>query len=144
MKNKKETGKSSGKPKESMLRSTIMPGKEEIERMPDSDDDYRLPRDLPEAGPEPAGANSEEESTRENLTDDRTEIAPEELELLDSTSYDSSSDESASSDLLDDEDDDGDELNEGPGEDSLFDTGEDLDMPRNITNPDADKDEEEP
>jgi len=122
-----------------------LPG-EEIERMPDSDDDYRLPRSLPE--PEEEGYQDENEIAAENdeadeLIDSSTDITDEEIELLDEAGMDLNSDESVSSNLLDEMDEDGDPLNEGRGQDVFFDTGEDLDMPNNVNNPDIDEEDEE-
>jgi hypothetical protein len=118
---------------------------EEIERMPASDDDYRLPRDLPEED------RTEDENRREgkidgandDLIDDNTDISPTEIALLEEAEQDTSSDETRASDLLDDRDEDGDELNEGPDEDNPFDMGEDLDMPNNVNNPDIDEEDED-
>lgn len=119
---------------------------EEIERMPDSDDDYRLPRDLPE--PEEKEYRDENEIAAEkdeanDLIDSNTDISPEEIELLDEAGMDLNSDESVSSNLLDETDEDGEPLNEGSGQDVFFDTGEDLDMPNDVNNPDIDEEDEE-
>ena len=116
---------------------------EEIERMPDSDDDYRLPRELPEEAVPDTGDLQEEAEDDDDLIDEETDISPAELALLEEAELDTSSDETRASDLLDDTDDDGDALNEGPDEDNLFDTGEDLDMPDDILNPDKNADEDE-
>lgn len=116
---------------------------EEIERMPDSDDDYRLPRELPEEVVPDTGDLQEEAEDDDDLIDEETDISPAELALLEEAELDTSSDETRASDLLDDTDDDGDALNEGPDEDNLFDTGEDLDMPDDILNPDKNADEDE-
>ena len=113
---------------------------EEIERMPASDDDYRLPRTLPEE--ENSEQVSQEDEINDDLIDDDTDISATEIALLEEAEMDTSSDESRASDLLDDVDDDGDELNEGPDEDNLFDTGEDLDISEDVINPDKNADEE--
>jgi hypothetical protein len=118
---------------------------EQIERMPASDDDYRLPRELPEERPaddEDAEQVGEDDDINDDLIDEDTDISPDEIALLEEAERDTSSDESRSSDLLDDRDDDGDELNEGPDEDNAFDTGEDLDMPNDVNNPDIDEEDE--
>ena len=118
---------------------------EDIERMPASDDDYRLPRELPEEKREDdadAERVGEDDDINNDLIDGDTDISPEEIALLEEAERDTSSDESRSSDLLDDTDDDGDELNEGPDEDYAFDTGEDLDMPNDVNNPDIDEEDE--
>lgn len=123
---------------------TIHLDNEEIERMPASDDDYRLPRELPEEEPaERSGLASQlQQDEEEGLLDEDSDISPEELALLEEAERDTSSDESRASDILDDRDDDGDELNEGPDEDNAFDTGEDLDMPNDVNNPDIDQEDE--
>lgn len=119
---------------------------EEIERMPDTDDDYRLPRELPEEAPDD-DSKVVRESVKidddEELMDDESNVSPMEIALLEEADMDTSSDESRSADLLENTDDDGDELNEGPDDDNLFDTGEDLDVSKNMTNPDTNKDEED-
>lgn len=118
---------------------------EQIERIPSSDDDYRLPRKLPEERPaddEDAEQVGEDDDINEDLIDEDTDISPDEIALLEEAERDTSSDESRSSDLLDDRDDDGDELNEGPDEDNAFDMGEDLDMPNDVNNPDIDEEDE--
>ncbi len=125
---------------------TIHLENEEIERMPDTDDDYRLPRELPEEAPDD-DSKVVRESVKidddEELMDDESNVSPMEIALLEDADMDTSSDESRSADLLENTDDDGDELNEGPDDDNLFDTGEDLDVSKNMTNPDTNKDEED-
>lgn len=118
---------------------------EDIERMPDSDDDYRLPRTLPEEErPEPTELEQQQQTDEDDdLLDDNTDITPTELALLEEAERDTSSDESRASDILDDVDDDGDALNEGPDERNAFDTGEDLDMPNDVNNPDINEEDEE-
>lgn len=118
---------------------------DEIERIPASDDDYRLPRSLPDEGKEDdedAEDVSQDDKINDDLIDDETDISATEIALLEEAEMDTSSDESRASDLLDDVDDDGDELNEGPDEDNLFDTGEDLDISEDVINPDKNADEE--
>jgi hypothetical protein len=118
---------------------------EEIERLPASDDDYRLPKELPEekrGDDEDAEQVGQEDEINDDLIDEDTDISATEIALLEEAERDTSSDESRASDLLDDADDDGDALNEGPDEDNAFDTGEDLDMTNDINNPDIDDDEE--
>jgi hypothetical protein len=122
---------------------TINLDDKEIERMPDTDDDYRLPRELPEDRQDDNATEPMEEDDTNDLIDESTDISPEELALLEEADRDTSSDESEAADLLEDTDEDGDALNEGPDEDSLFDTGEDLDMPNSVNNPDIDADDEE-
>ncbi|KAA5532440.1 hypothetical protein F0919_16760 [Taibaiella lutea] len=119
---------------------------EEIERMPASDDDYRLPRDLPE--PESKEYKDENELAAEQdeadeLIDGTTDISPQEIALLEEAGTDMDSDEAIGSDLLDETDEDGEPLNESSGQDVFFDMGEDLDMPNNVNNPDIDQEDEE-
>ncbi|WP_118975218.1 hypothetical protein [Taibaiella koreensis] len=133
--------------KDKVDRRTTHLDNEEIERMPDSGDDYRLPRDLPEPVEEPESYREglpeiQEEDEDGELIDDDTDISPDEIALLEESERDTSSDESRASDLLDDTDEDGDELNEGPDEDNAFDLGEDLDMPNDVNNPDIDEEDE--
>ncbi|RYZ35758.1 MAG: hypothetical protein EOP49_33210 [Sphingobacteriales bacterium] len=123
-------------------RTTHLPG-EDMERMPASDDDYRLPRELPEADDTNEGDGDEINDTEnDDLIDEDTDISAEEIALLEEAERDTASDESRASDLLEDRDDDGDELNEGPDEDNAFDMGEDLDMPNDVNNPDIDEEDE--
>jgi hypothetical protein len=129
------------KNRDKVEKRTINLDDSEIERMPDTGDDYRLPRELPEEQQEEKGAEGTEDS--DDLIDNDIDISPGELALLEEAERNASSDESIASDLLDNTDEDGDELNEGPDEDSLFDTGEDLDMPNSVNNPDIDADDEE-
>lgn len=119
---------------------------EDIERMPASDDDYRLPRDLPE--PEEKEYRDENEiaadkDEADELIDGNTDISPEEIALLEEADIDTESDEAIASGLLDETDEDGDPLNESSGQDVFFDTGEDLDMTNDINNPDIDEEDEE-
>lgn len=116
---------------------------EEIERMPASDDDPRLPRELPEEDNSAEEDDDEiDDDENEDLIDENTDISATEIALLEESERDTSSDESRASDLLDDRDEDGDELNEGPDEDNAFDMGEDLDMPNDVNNPDIDEEDE--
>jgi hypothetical protein len=118
---------------------------EEIERMPSSDDDYRLPRELPEeerGDDEDAEQVGQDDDINDDLINDDTDISATEIALLEEAERDTSSDESRASDLLDDRDDDGEELNEGPDEDNAFDMGEDLDMPNDVNNPDINEEDE--
>jgi hypothetical protein len=122
-----------------------LPG-EEIERMPASDDDYRLPRDLPE--PESKEYRDENELAAEKdeadeLIDGNTDISAQEIALLEEAGTDIDSDEAIGSDLLDETDEDGEPLNESSGQDVFFDMGEDLDMPNDVNNPDIDQEDEE-
>ncbi len=140
-KDKEQPNEEQQQHKNKVYRKTIHLEDEEIERMPASDDDYRLPRELPEqenADPVPL----EEEEEREILTDGVTDISPEEIDLLAESERDSSSDESRTADILEDTDEDGERLNEGPDEDNPFDTGDDLDIPDDVRNPDIDADED--
>jgi hypothetical protein len=119
---------------------------EEIERMPASDDDYRLPRELPE--PDKIEYQDENELAAEQdeddeLIDGNTDISATEIAMLEESGMDLDSDEARASDLLDDEDEDGDPLNEGPDDGSLFDLGEDLDMTNDVTNTDIDEEDED-
>jgi hypothetical protein len=117
---------------------------EEMERMPDSDDDYRLPRELPEEDrSEEERGDGINDDVNGDLIDEDTNITATEIALLEEAERDTSSDESRASDLLDDADEDGDGLNEGPDEDNAFDMGEDLDMPNNVNNPDIDEEDED-
>ncbi len=129
-------------PQDKVGKRTVNLDDSEIERMPDTGDDYRLPRTLPEDRQDER-VNEVDDEDDDDLIDENTDISPEELALLEEADRDTSSDESRAADLLDDTDEDGDALNEGPEEDSLFDTGEDLDMPNSVVNPDIDADEEE-
>lgn len=118
---------------------------EQIERMPSSDDDYRLPKELPEEkhkDDEDAERVGQDDEMNDDLIDEETDVSPDEIALLEEAERDTSSDESRASDLLDDTDDDGDALNEGPDKDNAFDTGEDLDMPNDVNNPDIDEEDE--
>jgi len=131
--------------KDKVDKRTLHLENEEIERMPDSNDDYRLPRELPEEEAEPYREGPEEPTDdidEDDLIDPDTDISADEIALLEEAERDTTSDESRASDLLDDADDDGDELNEGPDEDNAFDLGEDLDMPNNVNNPDIDEEDE--
>lgn len=122
-------------------RKTVYLADNEMERMSsDEDEDYRMPRDLPKGAVVARGVQEEQP---EDLTDAVSDISPEELQLLERTEFDYSSDETLSAELLDEVDDDGDALNESSGEENYFDTGEDLDMPNNIVNPDINQDEED-
>jgi len=124
-------------------KNTIHMASEDLERMPDGDDDYRLPRDLPEPDEDFGGAPEDEVFDDENnLSDDNSDVTEEELELLEEADRDTSSDESQAANLLDNEDDDGEELNEGKDEKNLFDTGEELDRSRKVDDTDANFDEE--
>lgn len=124
-------------------KNTIHLSSEDMERMPNRDDDYRLPGDLPESNADFGGAAEDEGFDDDNnLVDDESDVSDEELELLEEASIDTSSDESQAANLLDNEDDEGDELNEGKDEKNLFDTGEDLDRSRKIDDTDANFDEE--
>ncbi len=126
--------------RDSVDKHTIHLENSDIERMPDSDEDYRLPRKLPDTKP---GYTGEDGNDEEELLDGETDISPVEIALLEAAEWDATSDETLASDLLDDTDEEGEELNEGPAEDNVFDTGEDLDMPNSVTNPDIDADEED-
>lgn len=135
-----------GKPTNKVDKNTIYLSDEELERMPDSDDDYRLPRDLPvpdEDLVDDGELVDDIDDDNEDLIDPDTEISAEEIALLEDAEQDDSSDETRASGLLDDEDEDGDELNEGSGRRNLFNTGEDLDMPKDVTNPDIDQEDED-
>ena len=122
-------------------RKTVYLADNEMERMSsDEDEDYRMPRDLPKGAVVARGVQEEQP---EDLTDAVSDISPEELQLLERTEFDYSSDETLSAELLDEVDEDGDALNESSGEENYFDTGEDLDMPNNIVNPDINQDEED-
>lgn len=80
-----------------------------------------------------------QEKSKDNLVDPEVDISEDEIEDLDNSSNDTSSDESQSSkDFLDEEDFDGDALNEGPDEDKLFHTGTDLDIEDDDLTPDND------
>jgi hypothetical protein len=117
---------------------------EEIERMPDSDDDYRLPRELPEEDrSEEERGDGINDDVNDDLIDEDTNITATEIALLEEAERDTSSDESRASDLLDDADEDGDGLNEGPDEDNAFDMGEDLDMTNDVNNPDINEEDED-
>lgn len=116
---------------------------EEMEKMPASDDDYRLPRELPEGDREEKNVSDIDDEINDDLIDDDTAISPTEIALLEEAERETSSDESLSSDLLDDTDEAGDALNEGPDEDWAFDTGEDLDMPDDVNNPDINEEDED-
>jgi hypothetical protein len=132
--------------KDKVGQNTEQLSNEAIERMPDSDDDYRLPRELPEADEQPEQAENEiaaQQDEDDELIDGNTDISPTEIAMLEDAGLDLDSDEAIGSDLLDDTDEDGDPLNEGPDEGSLFDTGEDLDMSNDINNPDIDEEDEE-
>ena len=77
------------------------------------------------------------------LNDPATDVTEQDIELLEEAEHDYSSDETRAADLLDDTDEDGEALNEGPDEGNAFDLGEDLDMPEDTLNPDHDMDEED-
>lgn len=132
-----------GKPTNKVDKHTIHLSDEELERMPDSDDDYRLPRDLPVPDEDQIADGEEFDDEDDDLIDPETDISEEEIALLEDAEQDDSSDETRASDLLDDEDEDGDELNESSGKRNLFNTGEDLDMPKDVTNPDIDQEDED-
>lgn len=119
---------------------------EEIERMPSSDEDYRIPRELPK--PDTIEYKDENELAAEkdeadDLIDGNTDISASEIAMLEESGMDLDSDEAVGSDLLDNTDEDGDPLNEGPDDDSLFDLGEDLDMSNDVNNPDIDEEDED-
>ena len=77
------------------------------------------------------------------LMDDKVNVSETEAGDLENATNDLSSDESQVSDLLDDTDTDGDALNEGPDEQDLFDTGEDLDISEETLFPDEDPDSDD-
>jgi hypothetical protein len=132
-----------GTSKNKVDKNTVHLPSEDLERMPDADDDYRLPLDLPEPDEDFGGAPEDEIFDDENnLVDDDSDVSEEELELLEDAEIDTSSDESQAANLLDNEDDDGDELNEGKDDRSLFDTGQDLDRGNKVDDEDANFDEE--
>ena len=122
-------------------RKTIYLADSEMERMAheDDEDSYRMPRDLPKGAVVSRGA----QELPDDLITPESDISPEELQLLERAEFDYSSDETLSAELLDETDEDGDALNEGSGEENYFDTGEDLDMPNSVTNPDINQDEED-
>ncbi len=128
-------------PKDKVDRKTIHLENEEIERMPDSDDDYRLPRELP-AGEVPETDPVDKEVNNDDLIDGNINVSPEEIVLLKESEQDNSSDETWASDILEDTDEDGERLNEGPDEDNVFDTGDDLDIPDDVLNPDIDAEDD--
>ena len=105
--------------------------------------DSRLNKAAQEEDMERAARRREQPDPEDPLNDPSTDITPEDIELLEEAENNYSSDETKASDLLDDTDEDGTALNEGPDEDNVFDTGEDLDMPDDILNPDHDIDEED-
>lgn len=122
-------------------RKTIYLADSEMERMPheEDEDSYRMPRDLPKGAVVSRGA----QELPDDLITPESDISPEELQLLERAEFDYSSDETLSSELLDETDEDGDALNESSGEENYFDTGEDLDMPNSVMNPDINQDEED-
>jgi hypothetical protein len=130
-----------GEPRGKVARNTLYLSDKEMEQIPDSDDDYRLPRSLP--GKENTEEKPYDAEEEDSLIDQQIDIPVEELHLLEDAEYDDSSDESITADMLDETDEDGDELNEGPAEHNRFDTGEDLDMPNSVVNPDIDANEED-
>lgn len=122
-------------------RKTIYLADSDMERMADGEDeDYRMPRDLPKGAVIARGA----QELPDDLITPESDISPEELQMLERAEYDYSSDETLSAELLDETDEDGDVLNESSGEEkNFFDTGEDLDMPNSVMNPDINQDEED-
>jgi hypothetical protein len=80
----------------------------------------------------------------ENEEDADAEISEQDLQDLENADRNLSSDESQSADMLDNEDDEGVTLNEGPDEADLFDTGEDLDISEETLFPDIDPDSDNP
>jgi hypothetical protein len=115
---------------------------EDMERLVDSDDDYRLSRQLPEGTQDNDDDADVPANEGESLTDGNTDISATEIALLESAEQDLSSDESRFSAAPDDTDLDGEPLNEGSG-DTPFDTGEDLDIPADMANPDIVQEDEE-
>jgi len=105
--------------------------------------DSRLNKAAQEEDMEQAARRRTPPDPDDPLNDPATDLTPEDLELLEEAEHDYSSDETGAADLLDDTDEDGTALNEGPDEDNVFDTGEDLDMPDDTLNPDHDIDEED-
>ncbi len=124
-------------------RKTVYLTDNDMERIPaDEEEDYRIPRGFPK------GAEIErrvpEELQDDLVADAGSDISPEELQLLERTEFDYSSDETQSAGLLDQVDEDGDVLNEKSGEaQNYFDTGEDLDIPNTVMNPDINQQDEE-
>jgi hypothetical protein len=84
----------------------------------------------------------EERQYNNPLNDPETDISQQELDLLDESDNTNSSDETQLENLLDKTDEDGTLLNETGTAGNKFDTGEDLDMPHDLINPDHDIDEE--
>lgn len=121
-------------------RKTVYLADTDMERMAhDEDEDYRMPRELPKGAVIARGV----QELPDDLINPESDISPEELQLLERAEYDYSSDETLSAELLDETDDDGDILNESSGEQNYFDTGEDLDMPNSVMNPDINQEEED-
>ena len=122
-------------------RKTVYLADNEIERIPsDEDEDYRMPRELPKGAVIARGVLDQ---PQDDLIDPVSDISPQELEMLEQAEYDYSSDETQSAELLDETDEDGDMLNERSGEENYFDTGEDLDMPNSVANPDINQEDED-
>lgn len=141
MDNKQQQGENQLHKNEVDRNTQHLPG-EEIERMPASDDDYRLPRELPEQEETEDGDEMEllaEQDEANGIIDGNTDITPEEIALLEEADIDTETDEAIASRLLDETDEDGDPLNESPGQDVFFDTGEDLDKTNDVDNPDDDE-----
>lgn len=123
-------------------RKTIYLADTDMERIPDDEeDDYRLPKNFPKGAE--IVRRPQEEPAEDLVAGDASDISPEELALLERTEYDYSSDETQVAELLDEVDEDGDVLNERTGEENYFDTGEDLDMPNTVANPDINQNEED-
>ncbi|PSK87406.1 hypothetical protein [Taibaiella chishuiensis] len=123
-------------------RKTVYLTDNDMERIPaDEEEDYRMPRGFPK------GAEIErrvpEEPQEDLVADANSNVSPEELQLLERTEFDYSSDETQVADLLDQVDEDGDVLNENSVAENYFDTGEDLDIPNTVMNPDINQQEEE-
>ncbi len=109
-----------------------------MEKFAYSDDDYRLPRELPQLDME-WHVNGEYDHTSENLpiSDEGDNVTDLEKRLLEESAMDLSSDESQNIRLLDHIDEDGNPLNEMADGLSLFDIGDELDMPEEVVNPDS-------
>lgn len=129
--NKEQDPKEGGEDREATRRTDYF-SDDEMDNIIDSDEDYRLPRQF-----SAEAAEKEAEQTRPAADDPSTDVSERDIAILDDSEASPSSDESRyGTGLLDEEDEEGDPLNEGPDENSLFDTGEDLDMPDSVMDPD--------
>ncbi len=131
-----------GKSRNKTERRTIYLSDAEMEKFPLSEDDYRIPRVMPDVpARDETGERGGSVVPVVYFSDDGDNVSDMEKHLLEDAELDLSSDETNAAALLDGTDEDGDQLNESMSPFHLFDTGEELDIPPDIINPDGSIDE---